>query len=489
MASKGASALTGAGTGAAAGTAIMPGIGTVAGAAIGGVAGYLLGDDEEKVPTYTPNAQNFQYGLGSSGSYASLESERYNRAQAGLASVGADAYHRDAPTQSMPTRINQVQSEGQSYLEGADAAGRTAQLGALEGLQGRVSALDRFANTPQGPSAAQAQLQAGTDAAAKQQYGFARSQAGGGGAALRNAAFNAAGISGNAANTAATIKAKETADYENRRLAALDAALGGAGTATGYAGQLRGMDQGFAQTQAGQANYDAGAANQFNQGQQNLEYQVGANNLQAAGQARGQNDSMYLGTVGASQQYDAMRNQNAQANTNAGIALEGARAEGAGVATTNRQITNNQNNAELAMGLNAAGSGLAAYQASQSAQPQAPSQPKFDRSTAEFDSSDERLKEIEGRERALSAALETVGNAPAYSYKYKNPNAPGAKPGRMVGPMAQDLERGPLGDTIVEDTPNGKMVDTGRLEMVNSSAITELDRKVKALEAALGRAA
>lgn len=489
MASKGSSALTGAGVGAAAGTAIMPGIGTAAGALIGGVGGWLLGDDEEQVPTYTPNAQNFQYGLGPSSSYANLEAERYAREQESLGRVGDQALNRAAPTQALPTRIVQERSQGQSYLEGADAEGRATQLGALEGLQGRVAALDRFANTPMGPSAAQAQLQAGTDAAAKQQYGFARSQAGGGGAALRNAAFNAAGISGNAANTAATIKAKETADYENRRLAALDAAMGGAGTATGYAGQVRGADQAFAQTQAGQANYDAGAANQFNQGQQQLEYQVGANNLQAAGQARGQNDAMYLGTVGASQQYDQQRNQVAQSNTNAGIALEGARAEGAGVATTNRQITNNQSNAEMAMGLNAAGSGLAAYQASQSAQPKAPTAPQFDKSTAEFDSSDARLKEIEGRERALSAALETVGNAPAYSYRYKNPGAPGAKPGRMIGPMAQDIERGPLGDTIVDDTPNGKMLDTGRLSMVNSSAITELDRKVKALEAALGRAA
>ncbi len=59
----------------------------------------------------------------------------------------------------------------------------------------------------------------------------------------------------------------------------------------------------------------------------------------------------------------------------------------------------------------------------------------------------------------------------------------------MVGPMAQDIERGPLGDSIVMDTPRGKMLDKGRLEAVNTSAITELNNKVKALEAALGRRA
>jgi hypothetical protein len=55
--------------------------------------------------------------------------------------------------------------------------------------------------------------------------------------------------------------------------------------------------------------------------------------------------------------------------------------------------------------------------------------------------------------------------------------------------MAQDLERGPLGHTLVKDTPSGKMVDTGRVEMLNASAITELNNKVKALEAALGKRA
>lgn len=54
----------------------------------------------------------------------------------------------------------------------------------------------------------------------------------------------------------------------------------------------------------------------------------------------------------------------------------------------------------------------------------------------------------------------------------------------MVGPMAQDLERGPLGDTLVKDTPQGKMVDTGRLTMVNSSAIAEMQRQLEALGSA-----
>ncbi len=55
--------------------------------------------------------------------------------------------------------------------------------------------------------------------------------------------------------------------------------------------------------------------------------------------------------------------------------------------------------------------------------------------------------------------------------------------------MAQDLEKGPLGNTVVENTPQGKMVNTGRLTMVNSSAIAEQQKQLDALKRALGKAA
>jgi hypothetical protein len=50
----------------------------------------------------------------------------------------------------------------------------------------------------------------------------------------------------------------------------------------------------------------------------------------------------------------------------------------------------------------------------------------------------------------------------AYTYRYKDPDAPGAAPGRRMGVMAQDLERSPIGKQFVRDTPNGKMVDYGQ---------------------------
>lgn len=85
------------------------------------------------------------------------------------------------------------------------------------------------------------------------------------------------------------------------------------------------------------------------------------------------------------------------------------------------------------------------------------------------------------------------GNAPdfrnsqAYAYEYKDPSLPGAAPGPQVGPMAQDLEM--ASPSSVVDTPQGKMVDTSRLTMANSSAIGEqqarqddLDRQMEELK-------
>jgi len=80
-------------------------------------------------------------------------------------------------------------------------------------------------------------------------------------------------------------------------------------------------------------------------------------------------------------------------------------------------------------------------------------------------------------------ALDVFEKAPAYSYHYKDPNAPGMAPGRHFGPMAQDLERTPLGASAVKTDPNGmKMVDTGRLTMINSAALSNMARELKRLK-------
>lgn len=501
MASKGASALTGAGTGAAIGSVAGP-IGTAAGAVIGGIGGYLLGDDEEEAPTYTPNKHNFQYGLGDSGTYASTEASKYRYEQQRLALLGNQAYNRDAPVQAMPDRRDFVGSQGQSYLQGADAAGRASQIEALGGLQNQVGALNRFAEQPMGPSAAQAQLQAGTDAAARQQYGFARSQVGGGGAALRNAAFNAAGISGNAANTAAMLRAQETAQYRSQQLAALGAAQQGAGTVAGYTGQLRGQDQGFAQAQAGQANFDATGQNQYNQQQQQLQFGVGQNNQNAALAQGRANDAMLLSTLGMGQSYYGMTNQLAAQQAQAGYNYENARAQGAGVGVSAQQVNNAQSNAELGMGLGAIQGGLSAYnqmnppatpagggnsptsdiRAKENIRPVSTAAQLSPHVQSEVDRA-QYLRALGGGDPSLTSTAEfgpsaDLRPAQGYEFNYRDPQQHGE--GRYVGPMAQNLEHLP---GVVEQGGDGtKSINAPRLTLANTAAVSEQQRRIDDLE-------
>lgn len=92
---------------------------------------------------------------------------------------------------------------------------------------------------------------------------------------------------------------------------------------------------------------------------------------------------------------------------------------------------------------------------------------------------------------STASAQDAVRSAPGYSYRYKQPSAPGAAPGTHYGPMAQDLERTPVGRSTVVTAPNGtKMVDTPRLTLVNTAAlhgqqqeIDDLQRKLDALRA------
>lgn len=73
-----------------------------------------------------------------------------------------------------------------------------------------------------------------------------------------------------------------------------------------------------------------------------------------------------------------------------------------------------------------------------------------------------------------------LGEAGSYSYEYKNPNAPGAAPGRQAGPMAQELERIP---GVVSPGADGlKRVDTGRLALATASATGDQERRLRQLE-------
>lgn len=74
--------------------------------------------------------------------------------------------------------------------------------------------------------------------------------------------------------------------------------------------------------------------------------------------------------------------------------------------------------------------------------------------------------------------------ARGYSYEYKDPDEPGAAPGRQYGPMAQELLESPAGASTVKRGADGKLaVDTSRLSLVNTAAIAAEQRRRDELEA------
>src|SRR5262249_44375576 len=73
-----------------------------------------------------------------------------------------------------------------------------------------------------------------------------------------------------------------------------------------------------------------------------------------------------------------------------------------------------------------------------------------------------------------------------YSYRYKNINdEPSTHPsgGRYLGVMAQSVEKGPTGRTIVSNTPRGKMLESGATQSALWAGVGRLHERVKELEA------
>lgn len=89
--------------------------------------------------------------------------------------------------------------------------------------------------------------------------------------------------------------------------------------------------------------------------------------------------------------------------------------------------------------------------------------------------SDENLKK---EEKTLSEdeISELLNGLTGYSYKYKGSNEP------SVGVMAQDLEKTPLKDNVVE-TPKGKMVvNDGTMQSAVLAALANINKRVNQLE-------
>jgi hypothetical protein len=73
----------------------------------------------------------------------------------------------------------------------------------------------------------------------------------------------------------------------------------------------------------------------------------------------------------------------------------------------------------------------------------------------------------------------------AQKYNYKDESKPGTSPGKNYGIMAQDLEKSPMGKSLVIDTPDGKMVDVRRGFGAALAGMAELNRRTADIEKAL----
>lgn len=81
-----------------------------------------------------------------------------------------------------------------------------------------------------------------------------------------------------------------------------------------------------------------------------------------------------------------------------------------------------------------------------------------------------------------ASAKDFIGKLKAYNYDYKNPEH---GEGRQLGVMAQDLEKSKEGKKMVENTPEGKMVDFGKGGGIIVATQAMLNERLNGLEKAL----
>lgn len=93
--------------------------------------------------------------------------------------------------------------------------------------------------------------------------------------------------------------------------------------------------------------------------------------------------------------------------------------------------------------------------------------------------SDERSKDVAGDTPDMDAFMEALK---PLAFTYKDPASPGAAEGENVGVVAQDVEKTPVGRTMVKNTPDGKMLDIQKGFGVILAALAALHDKIEAKE-------
>lgn len=206
--------------------------------------------------------RNYQYGRSATGADDAVN----------MALVTGDQAMQHAYNTSDADRAQALAAQQRGALQG-NWGNQNAAIGGAGSYAGQLSSLE----AQQGPSGAQAQLNAGTNAAMAQQLAMARSGRGLGGnaAAMGLAQGNMAGISANQANQAAMLAAQENQAWRGRQATNLGNAAGiqlGMGTQYGQQGTA---DLGAAV--AGRAQNDTAALGWAGQGDQAFNNGVAAN--------------------------------------------------------------------------------------------------------------------------------------------------------------------------------------------------------------------
>jgi hypothetical protein len=386
----------------------------------------------QRAEAYDPNRENFSMYGDPNAAQAQAEALQGKAGGQGYKAAGLSGVASDTRDRAL--------AAGNRGAVGLDASqsGRNAATSAARGLTA-------FSNTTgQGPSAAQAQLNNATAANMRGNLALARSGRGPGSAQAGRAALGQNTIvQGEAANNAAQLKAQEYAAAEGRRLGALQ-------SNADVSSRLYSQDQTGARNQADVALASRG---------QNDAYSLGLGN-QALGY-EGASDA----ATGRAQGYDALAQGYGQMDLAGRMGYENLSGQQVlGASQSNAQIEGQRDSGLLGMAGGAAMGlvGLSDVRAKKDISP-----------------ADVTNMMAPGR-----SALATARSAPAYTYEYRDPaNGEGPK----VGPMAQDLERTPLGNTLVKETPQGKAVDGGRAGLVALSAAGEQQNQLDALQAEVER--
>lgn len=474
--------------GAALGTAIAPGIGTVVGGALGGLVGGLF-DGGGGGYANAPMEQT-SYGKTSNG--YQLEADRSINA-ANLRAAAFGGYGNAALQRSQQLGQNAQMAAYGGQRQAADqqftannlrnyGVGQAAQAGYMGDIDrnsqyGALSRLRNFYEQGPGPSAAEAQMRAGQDANMAQSIALARSGRGAGANAnaMRNAAFQNAATGQQMNQQLGVLRANENQAYQQQRLAAMgleQQTLGGLRSQDiNQQGQNYGFATGMGQQGLGYGQLGAQYQNIGNQAQLGFEGMGNTTNLgfqSLSNTAANQGEEM-RNRIFAGQQASDTSRYGADRGVQVGMAGVNQRSDAADQAFMGSILSSGIG----MMGRSGGGGGTGTLS---------------DYSTGPngYYSSDVRNKKnIEPADmgQVFGNGGPDLRQAQGYEYNYKDPNAPGAAPGRQVGPMAQNLP-----PSVVSTGPDGKkQVDAGRLTLVNTAAVSELQRRTDELEQLLNQ--